>query len=248
MQTAKVLGVRFHLAAPGEALDEARRFLDADGGMRAVYTPNPEIVMRARKDAAFMDVLNRGDLVIPDGIGVVYAMRMNGVKIKERVTGYDLVQGLLAGMAEHGRTVYFLGGKEESVSLAKANMETKYPGLQIVGYHNGFFDAEKEILIIEEIQRLKPDLLLVFLGAPKQEKWIDAHRELPVRLAIGVGGSVDVMSGMVPRAPAFYQKHGLEWLYRLAKQPSRWKRQLILPKFMLVVLWNRLFGNKTKER
>jgi len=244
MQTAKVLGVRFHIITPEEALDEAQRSLDTDGGMRAVYTPNPEIVMRARTDAAFMDVLNRGDMVIPDGIGVVYGLRMNGVKIKDRVTGYDLVQSLLAHAAQYGKTVYFLGGKEESVSLAKVNMEAKYPGLQIVGYHNGFFDAEKEILILDEIRAKKPDLLLVFLGCPKQEKWIDAHRDLPVRLAIGAGGSVDGMSGMVPRAPVFWQKIGMEWFYRLLCEPSRWRRQMILPKFMLTVIGVRLFGKK----
>jgi len=244
MQTAKVLGVRFHIITPGEALETARHFLEPDDAMRAVYTPNPEIVMRARKDAAFMDVLNRGDMVIPDGIGIVYAMRMNGVKIGDRVTGYDLVQGLLAHAAESGKTVYFLGGKEESVSLAKTNMEAKYPGLQIVGYHNGFFDADEERLVIEEIRTKKPDLLLVFLGFPKQEKWIDAHRDLPVRLAIGAGGSVDGMSGIVPRAPVFWQKLGMEWFYRLMKQPTRLGRQMILPKFMLTALWTRLFGKK----
>jgi len=246
MQTARVLGVRFHIITPAEALDAAQRFLDEDDSMKAVYTPNPEIVMRARQDAAFMDVLNRGNLVIPDGIGVVYAMRMNGVKIGDRVTGYDLVQSLLAHLAQSGKTAYFLGGKEESVSKAKLNMEAQYPGLQIVGYHNGYFDTEAETLILEDIRRLKPDLLLVFLGFPKQEKWIDAHRDLPVRLAIGAGGSVDGMSGLVPRAPLFFQKCGLEWLYRLLCEPSRWRRQLILPKFMLTAIGVRLFGEQRK--
>ena len=243
MQTANVLGVRFHVLTMQEAVETALALMENDAPA-AVYTPNPEIVMRARKDAAFMEVLNRGELVIPDGIGVVYAMRMNGVKSAVRVPGYDLVQALFAELCRTEKTAYFLGGTAESVAGAQENMEKMYPGLKIVGRHDGYFDENEERLIIEEIERLKPDLLLVGLGFPRQEMWIDAHRDLPVGLMIGVGGSFDGMSGKVKRAPVAFQKLGLEWLYRLAKQPSRIGRQMILPKFMLTAIGVRMRGEE----
>ena len=250
MQKTRVLGVGFTVMTMQETVDAALSYLAADrgaNGAAAVYTPNPEVVMHARRDAAFMDVLERGELVIPDGIGVVYAMRMNGVKVKDRVPGCDLVQKLFAAMNETGQSVYFLGGSAASAATAAEKMAAAYPGLRIAGYHDGYFKDDEETLIIEEIERVKPDLLLVGLGCPRQEKWIDAHRQLPVKLMMGVGGSIDVMSGTVKRAPKFYQKMGLEWLYRLIKQPSRLGRQMILPKFMLTVIGAKFFGKKDKQ-
>jgi len=251
MQKTRVLGVGFHVMTMQETVDAALSYLADDGirenGAAAVYTPNPEVVMCARRDAAFMDVLERGELVIPDGIGVVYAMRINGVRVKDRVPGCDLVQKLFAAMNETGQSVYFLGGAAASVAGAAEKMAAAYPGLQVAGYHDGYFKDNEDTLIIEEIERLKPDLLLVGLGCPRQEKWIDAHRHLPVKLMMGVGGSIDVMSGTVKRAPKGFQKLGLEWLYRLAKQPSRLGRQMILPMFMLTVIGARMFGGKDKK-
>jgi len=245
MQTVDVLGVRFHAPEFDEAVAAACAFLEGDKA-HTVYTANPEFVMRAREDAEFMEVLNRGDMVIPDGIGAVYAMRINGVKVKDRVPGYDLAQALFLHLAQTGKTVYFLGGTEASVTKAKTNMEAKYPGLRIVGCHDGYFDAKKEITILEDIREKRPDLLLAGLGFPRQEKWIDAHKDLPVRLMIGVGGSFDVMSGTVKRAPVFFQKIGMEWFYRLLCQPSRLRRQMILPLFMMTVIGVKLFGKKGK--
>ena len=244
----KILGVAFDTYTPGEALAIAMSFTDEHGpAAKTIYTPNPELVMHARKDERFMRVLNEGDLVVPDGIGVVYASKFNKLKIKHRVAGYDLVQAMFAKLAQTGKTVYFLGGKKESVTVAKENMEKQYPGLKIIGLHDGFFDEKEEILLLSEIRTLQPDVLLVGLGFPRQEFWIADHKSsLPVRVMIGIGGSIDGMSGRVKRAPKIFQRLGLEWFYRLLKQPSRFKRQLVLPWFMITVIGVKLFGKKQR--
>ena len=199
----------------------------------SVYTPNPEIIMAAQKDKALMDALYHASLIVPDGIGVVLASRLfKGPKLPERVAGYDLVQNLFAHMATTDYTVYFLGGAPGVSEEAAKVMQKKYKGLKITGTDHGYFKESEEEAVIQRIQAAKPDLLLVGLGAPKQEKWIEKNRGvLPVKVCIGVGGSFDVMAGKVKRAPVAFQKLGLEWFYRLITQPTRAKRMLQLPVF-----------------
>ena len=148
-----------------------------------------------------------------------------------------MTQQLLREIAGTQETVYFFGGAPGVAVAAAKRMKKVYPELKIIGGHHGYFDDEEEKKIIADIKRLSPSILLVGLGAPKQEKWISAHlQEVGVKVAIGIGGSFDVMAGNVKRAPKIFRKLGLEWFYRLATQPSRWRRMLRLPKFALTVL------------
>ncbi len=236
-----VLGVPFDVVNMQEAVAKTKAMLQ-DGGQHFICTPNPEIVMEAQKDEELMGILKEADMVVPDGIGVVWASKYSETRLTERVAGYDLGQNLMNELAGTGETFYFFGGAPGVASAAARKMMREYAGLKVVGVHNGYFDEKEEKKIIQDIKKLSPSILLVGLGAPKQEKWIyDNLRLTGAKVAIGVGGSFDVMAGNVKRAPKIFQKLGLEWFYRLITQPTRWKRMMRLPKFALTVL-------KTKGR
>ena len=236
-----VLDVPFDAVTMQEAVERAKKLLNEDG-QHIICTPNPEIVMEAQKDKELMNILHEADLVVPDGIGVVWASRYSEIRLTERVAGFDLTQNLMAELAGTDHTFYFFGGAPGVASAAARKMMKKYPGLKVVGVHNGYFDEKEEKRIIQDIKAKSPSILLVGLGAPKQEKWIyDNLRLIDAKVAIGVGGSFDVMAGNVKRAPKIFQKLGLEWFHRLITQPTRWKRMMRLPKFALTVL-------KTKGR
>jgi len=231
----KILNVPFDNVTRAEALGRLLQFLEQDGN-HILYTPNPEMIMAAESDAEFMTVLNSADLVVPDGIGVVLASWITRPRLKERVAGCDLIFALFDVIKDTNKTVYLLGGKPGVTELAAENMRKKYPGLNIIGCRDGYFTKDDEPQVLDEITRLKPDILLVGLGMVQQEKWIYHNRTLPARLTAGVGGSLDVMSGTVKRAPAVFQKMGLEWFYRLISQPTRARRMLQLPIFAVKVL------------
>ncbi len=236
-----ILGVHLSTDSMESTFHQAVEYLDGEG-LYKIYTPNPEIIYEAYHHPEYRDVLNRADMLIPDGIGVVYASKILGKPMPERVPGYDLVIKLLSYIAENGKSVYILGGKPGVAEIAAQNMREKFPGLNFCGVHDGYFKDDEPI--IREINACNPDLLLVCLGAPKQENWIDQHsHELSAHLAIGAGGSVDVMAGTAKRAPEFFIQHNLEWFYRLLKQPSRIGRMMRLPKFIWTVL---LHGRKFK--
>ncbi len=233
--TVTILGVRIDKITAEYALKKAERFVRAEG-VSVIYTPNPEIVMAAYADPSFCKILNDADLCTPDGIGVVYASRMLHNPVPERVPGFDLTCGLLKSIAKTGEGVFLFGAKPGVAETAKKNLEQKYPGLNVCGTHDGYFKPEDEDGIIDAINQSGAKLLLVCLGAPKQEKWIAAHKDaLRVNLCMGVGGALDVFAGTVKRAPEFFIKCNLEWLYRFIKQPSRLNRFAALPKFMLTV-------------
>ena len=234
-----ILGVPFDAVTMDEAVLAVQKMVK-NGGQHIVCTPNPEIVMEARNDKALMDVIIQSSLVVPDGVGVVWASRYSEIPMTQRVAGYDLTQELFSAMADTDTTFYFFGGAPGVASEAARKMKKKYPGLKILGIHNGFFDDVEEKKVIAHIKSLSPTILLVGLGAPKQEKWIQKHlEETGVTVAIGVGGSFDVMAGVVKRAPKVFQRLGLEWFYRLITQPTRWRRMMRLPLFALEVLKNR---------
>jgi len=241
-----VLGVDVDAVTFAEALDILSGVLAGPFiAPFCVYTPNPEMVMRARADAAFAAALGGGNMVVPDGVGVVLASRFNRVKLKERVPGCDLARAVMARGG--GLSVYLLGAKPGVCEAAKRNLEAAHPGARITGFHHGYFKdgSAEERAIIKEIQALAPDLLLAGLGFPRQELWIAAHkRELPVKVIMGIGGSLDVYAGAVKRAPAAFRKLGLEWLYRLIRQPSRFGRMLQLPLFMLYVVRGAIFNRR----
>ena len=234
-----ILGVGVDAISFDEARAKAIGFLDGDKPAM-IFTPNPEMIMAARKNSAFRDILNSADMVVPDGIGVVLASKLGRVKIKERVTGCDLVLALFDAIKDTGYSVYFFGSKPGIAEKAKAAIEEKFPGIKIVGTSDGYYDEEKEKRIIEDIRAKNPGLVLVGTGMVKQETWIAENRDkLGAKLLIGVGGCLDVFCGHVTRAPRAMRRLGLEWLYRLIREPKRLKRQIYIPLFALLVLRER---------
>lgn len=231
MSRADILGVQFDCMTPGQAADAA---LALTGGARVV-TPNPEIVMAAREDPQLMEIINSSDIVAADGIGIIYAAKILGRKLPGRVTGIGLSALIFERLAPvHGK-VYLFGAKPGVAEAAGENLRKTYPGLEIAGCHDGYFDDDTEI--IRDINACSPDVLLVCLGAPKQEKWMASRKGIvSAKLMMGLGGALDVYAGTVKRAPVFFQKLGLEWLYRVITQPSRFKRILKLPGFLFAAL------------
>lgn len=234
-----ILDVNFDKVTMKEATDIVIDYL-SDNKKRAILTANPEIVMKAHYDKEFCRLMNKGDLVVADGIGVIIASKIIRKHLPERVAGYDLFQNIFKKIMTMDKTVYFFGAAPNVANKAAELMMIKYPGLKIIGSHDGYFDEEEEKLIIKEINELKPDLLLIGIGAPKQEAWWFRHKdELNVKVCIGVGGSFDVMSGKFKRAPKIFIRLGLEWFHRLITQPTRFKRMLKLPLFLLEVIKTR---------
>ncbi len=230
-----ILGAEIDKITMEEAVGTAMGFFGSDG-KKVIYTPNSEIILYASRNAEFMERLNSADLIIPDGIGVVYGAKIVKNPLPERVAGFDLVKNLLPKMAEKGLSLYLLGAKPGVAEKAGEKLSEEYKGIVIKGVHDGYFKDDKEI--IDDINEKKPDLLLVCLGFPKQENWIYEHRaELDVKAMIGAGGCLDVFSGTSERAPDFYCRHGIEWLYRLKKEPWRFMRMTALPVFALKVLF-----------
>lgn len=201
-----------------------------------VITFGSEMAMLARRDPAYRAIINAADLVVPDTIGVVYAARLLGQPMRERVPGVELVERLCATCAREGIPVFLLGGAPIVAQGAAVVLAGTYSGLRIVGTHDGFFDASEEPALLARIRESGAKLLFVALGFPKQEFWIRAHAEaLGAVVCMGVGGTFDVLSGKVSRAPAAMRQLGLEWLYRLVREPQRLTRQLALPAFALLV-------------
>jgi len=232
-----ILGVKVDKVNVQEASDIIMDYIKSKEFPASVFTPNSEIIMMGYRDEEFKSILNNSELLTADGIGVVYASKIVKNPINERAAGYDIACAVLEKLAKIGGSVYLFGSKPGVAELAGENIIKKYPGIKIAGYSDGYFDEEKEKTIIANINRCNPDLVFVCLGAPKQEKWIASHKsELPNAVYMGIGGSLDVFAGTVKRAPEFYTKHGIEWLYRLCKQPSRFVRMLELPRFGFKVL------------
>ncbi|WEV37354.1 WecB/TagA/CpsF family glycosyltransferase [Lactobacillus sp. ESL0677] len=198
-----------------------------------VVTANPEIVMTANENPEFMKILNfDADYITPDGIGIVKAAKMLNTPLKERVTGYDLFVWLMKLANDRNLRVYLIGAKPSVIHAIQEKIAREYSGIQLVGAENGYFNEDLEVMAYQ-IERTEPDLVFAALGSPRQEKLLSLLRKnlLPA-LMMGVGGSFDVFSGAVKRAPLFWQHAHLEWFYRLVKNPSRFKRMMVLPKFV----------------
>lgn len=197
---------------------------------------NPEKILKARKDSNLKELLNSATYQIPDGIGVIYASKIQKGKIKSRVTGIDCMEMLCELSNKKGYKIFMYGAKEKVIIKAKEKLEEKYPKIKIVGTINGYEpDNEK---IIKAINKSKADIIFVAMGSPKQELWITNNMDkLCVKIYQGVGGSFDVLSGNIKRAPKWIQDNGLEWLYRLVKEPKRIFRQMKLFKFLLLMLF-----------
>ena len=238
----EILGVRFDNLTQQEAAQRGRQLLEEDK-FHYVVTPNPEFLLAAEKDPEFRRVLNAADLVLPDGIGVVYSAKLLGTPLKERVPGIEFAEAMLSALNDMGGRLYLLGAKPGVAEEAGRRICARYPALVLCGTHDGYFKDEQAIL--PEIAAAKPDLLFVCLGAPKQEKWMARWgRHTGAKLAIGLGGCLDVFAGNVQRAPERWQKLGLEWAYRLKKEPKRIGRMAKLPLVLVKAAGQRIRPGK----
>lgn len=207
-----------------------------------VITANPEIVMYAKQHLEYQNLIKKADYLTPDGIGIIKAGQILKNPLPETITGYDLFVALLKWGNKNHKSVYFLGAHQKVIDDLLKTVHHCYPHIRVSGAHNGYFSDPQPI--IQKIKKTQPDLIFCALGYPKQERFIQQYRHLSNGLWMGIGGSFDVLSGHTQRAPQFWIKHHLEWLYRLIKEPWRFKRMLALPKFVLAVYQQRANQHK----
>ena len=247
-----IRGVYFDNVTMEETMEMIKQMISADG-LSYMFTPNSEIVQNCIEDHSLYEVINSASLIIPDGIGVVYASKVLKTPLKEKVPGCEVAQKIIEYASKTGDGVYFFGGgkkteERDAVSvIAAEKMKEKYPGLNIVGTRDGYFAKEDVPSIIEEINASGAKILFVCLGAPKQEKWIYENRDaLKVNFAAGLGGTLDVFAGVAKRAPDIFLKTNLEWFYRLLCMPTRIGRMMKLPKFLFGTIINKNKGFEDK--
>lgn len=242
MKTVDILGVPFTYTDQTAFISTLDKYI-SDQQRSFIVTANPEIVMKAKNDSGFMEIIKKATHIVADGIGIVKAAQLLRTPLPGRVTGYDTMIGLLAVANEKKYSIYLLGAEKETLQKAVETIQSDYPNISIAGSHDGYFDWENNT-ISEEVIKLQPDIVFVALGVPKQEQWIAEHlSSFTSGLFIGVGGSIDVIAGTVKRAPIFWQRLNLEWFYRLLKQPSRWKRMMALPLFAFQILKRKVRGS-----
>jgi len=237
-KSIELLGVRIHDVDMAASLDAIDCFIRSRTP-HIVVTADASCVVLARKDAELREIVNSADLVTPDSIGILLAARLNGKPLAERVSGCDMLVLLCERAARLGHRVFLLGAAPGVADAAAEKLRERFPGLDIVGVQHGYFKPEETESVISMIRAAEPDLLFVAFGIPMQEKWIRRHMEaLGAPVCMGVGGSFDVISGKVKRAPKWMQRYGLEWVYRLASNPRKIGKVMTLPVFVaLVVGW-----------
>lgn len=237
MEKENVLGVNVCITDYGNLKNSLHNDLASKKKVFLVAI-NPEKILKARKDSGLLNLLNSATYPIPDGIGVIYASKLRGGKIRTRITGIDSMTMLCELAAENGLRVFLYGAKEETVEVAAKKLVEMYPGINVAGYINGYEKDKQKIT--KMINDSKADILFVAMGSPRQENWIvDNMDDVCPYLFQGVGGSFDVISGNIKRAPIWMQKCGLEWLYRLIREPSRIGRQIKLFGFLWLALFNK---------
>lgn len=242
MKKISVLGTRFDDISIPEAVEAALQLMAEKKGSYVV-TPNPEIVLAGRKNRKLAGALRGAALSLPDGVGVVLASRILGTPITNRVPGIDFATALLSRMSDRGMSVFLLGAEEGVAETAADRLSERFPGLRILGTNDGYFSEYDEGPLLERINEAEPDLLTVCLGSPKQELWMRTNRDhLRVGLMAGLGGTLDVWAGVTKRAPRKWRRLGLEWLYRLIREPRRIVRMIRLPGILLAALWYRIGG------
>lgn len=240
-----ILGVYFDDLTLDEAAQAGAALLDEDR-FHYVVTPNPEFILAAENDPEFRSVLNKADLVLPDGIGVVYSAKILGTPLKSRVPGIDFAAKMLEELNRRGGRLFLLGAKPGVAEKAGENILARFPDIVLCGTQDGYFKDESAV--VHAVADAKPDLLFVCLGAPKQEKWMARWGvHTGARLAIGLGGALDVFAGNVERAPEAWQKLGLEWAYRLKKEPKRITRMARLPLVLTRAAGQRVLGKKESD-
>jgi len=253
VSSVHILGVRVDNVTTADTLRQIEAYI-ADAHPHQIVTVNPEFVMEAQRNALFRVVLDDANLALPDGAGLLWAARVLGHPLRERVTGSDTLPQIAALSARKGYRLYFLGaapGVGDAPGVAEraaAILAERNPGLQIVGCYAGSPGPAEEEAIVARVRAAQPDVLFVAYGAPRQDLWIHHNLDrLGVPVCMGVGGAFDFVAGVARRAPLWMQQSGLEWLHRLICQPWRWRRMLVLPKFAWQVLRQRAVGFRWKR-
>ena len=233
-----ILGIPLSNITKSELLDAVSEHFERRNKNLFIITANPEILLDASRMPDYKNVLLEADYLVPDGIGVMIASRIMRKPLREKMPGYELMHDFLAYSVRHNKTVYFYGAKPGYAEQAALNAEIQYPGVNIVGFRDGY--GSDRMAAAREIAAMQPDFVFVAMGAPIQEQWIaDAHPHFESSVMIGVGGSIDVLSGNVRRAPKFWVNNHLEWFYRLITQPWRAKRMAKIPVFLWLVIKDR---------
>jgi len=241
MEVRRVLGINFDNITLKEAVEKIESLIRSKTP-HLVVTPNPEIVVAARRDKDLRDKINNASLRLADGVGIIWASKVLRRPIKEKITGIDISCALLSVCEKKGYRVFLLGSKPGVAEGAAEYLIKAHSKLKIVGTYHGYFSPEEEGKTIENIKSLNPDLILIGLGSPKQEKWAAENlSRFGNAVCLAVGGSLDVLAGRVKRAPLWMRGAGLEWLYRLLREPWRFRRQISLLKFVFLVIFTRLF-------
>jgi N-acetylglucosaminyldiphosphoundecaprenol N-acetyl-beta-D-mannosaminyltransferase len=241
-----ILGCRLDIVDAAGAAERVAQFARSSSGAQVV-TLGTEMVVYAQRDERFRGIVNASALSLCDTVGLLAVARRRGAVLEARVTGVELVEALCAIAAREGIPVYFLGGGEGVAADAAGILEVRFPGLLVAGIRNGFFTQEQTPAIVDAIRASNARLLFVGLGSPRQELWLAEHLVATgAGAGIGVGGSFDVLSGRVTRAPYLWRRFGAEWLYRLLRDPRRWRRQLALPYFVWLIALDRLGMTRKK--
>ncbi|MBC5798798.1 MAG: WecB/TagA/CpsF family glycosyltransferase [Candidatus Eremiobacteraeota bacterium] len=236
MTHAIILGCRVDAVDTAQAVDRIRELLRV-GSPSLVVTLGTEMIVRAQHDERFRAIVNASALSLCDTVGVMFAARVRRARIRERVAGVDLVDPLCRALARDGTPVYLLGSKGDTAERAAGVLRARHPGLIVAGFHDGYFAPSDDAAVAAAVARSGARVLLAGLGSPRQELWLAEHlKETDCAVGIGIGGSLDVLAGNVRRAPVLWQRAHVEWLYRLVREPRRWRRQLALPRFVWLVL------------
>lgn len=240
-ERVKILGVEIDNITSEEAGEITKQLIETSNkSCSLVVAPNVEFIMAAQKDEEFFNILKTSKLATPDSIGVIIGGKLQKKPFKERIPGQTYLRKVFEVGEKEGWTFYLLGGSGDIPRRAKEHLESIYPNVKIVGYHEGYFKEDSEEKVIEEINSLQPNVLFVAMGAPIQEKWIYKNKDkLKVDIAAGQGGTFDYEAGNIKRAPVWMQKCGIEWLWRLIREPKRIKRMAVLPLYLLTILFTK---------
>lgn len=239
--TVRILGIDIDNINIDEAGNLTKELIEkSNKTCKVVVAPNTEFIMMAQKDEEFYRILQNADLATPDSVGVMIGGKLQKKPFKQRIPGQSYFRKILEIGEKEGWSFYMLGGKDEVPRLATENIKKIYPNLNVIGYHEGFFEKDSEEKVIEEINNLQPNVLFVAMGAPLQEKWINKNKDkLKVDIAAGQGGTFDYEAGKIKRAPQIVQKLCIEWLWRLILQPSRIKRMIVLPIYLFKIIFTK---------
>lgn len=245
--TIRILGVPIDRVTREQSGEITEQLInESNKSCKMIFAPNVEFIMTAQKDREFFDILQKSDLSTPDSIGVIIGAKLQKKSFPERIPGQSYFRKIIELSNEKGYSIYLLGGKPGIAETAKENLIKLFPNVNIIGTHHGYFDENEEKEVIDEINKLQPNVLFVALGAPKQEKWIAKHKnELKVDVATGQGGTYDYEAGKIKRAPKWVQKIGIEWLWRLCREPKRIVRQIVLPIYLIKIIFAK---DKTKGK